>query len=156
MASDDNLFYDDCFIIHPEDTTYFDLLGLLLSSKLGRRRFARRWIIFLSLLLHKLFWSMRIPLLLMKNTMEMSLNLLSHNRGLFGLSFKFLTGKVVWPHRSSAKFKSIIGFTDPRVELDSNIKPGDTKYKALLCMMSAKFSYESEAYIKTNITQHWK
>ncbi|XP_039071290.1 triacylglycerol lipase OBL1-like [Hibiscus syriacus] len=167
MSSEENSFYDDCFIIHPDDPSYFDLFGLLFSSKLGRRRFidcphqsnlsfVRRWIIFVSILLQKLTLSMRIPLILTRNVLEMSLNLVSWNGGLFRLPFRLMTGKLEWPHKSSAKFRSLMAFIDPRVELDDKIKPGDAKYKASLCMMSAKFSYENEAYIKTNIMEHWK
>ncbi|GMI89703.1 hypothetical protein like AT5G42930 [Hibiscus trionum] len=167
MSVDENRFYDDCFIVRLEDASFFDLCGLLFSSKLGRRNFidcprqfslgfARRLIIFFSVLVLKLILLMRVPLLLGKDAIEMFLNLLSLNGGLFGFPFKLMTGKLVWPDKSSAKFKSMLSFIESRVELDNNIKPGDSKYKASLCIMAAKSSYDQEARIKTVVIEHWK
>ncbi|KAK8495968.1 hypothetical protein V6N13_103488 [Hibiscus sabdariffa] len=167
MAGDENRFYDDCFIIRSEDASFFDLCGLLFSSKLGPRSFidclrqynlklVRRWIIFLSVLIQKLLHLMRGSLILGRNVIEMSLNLLSWNGGLFGFLFKLMTGKLVWYDKSSAEFKSMMSFMDSRFELDKKIKPGDSKYKASVFVMSAKLSYENEARVKTVVIEHWK
>ncbi|XP_022765958.1 uncharacterized protein LOC111310838 [Durio zibethinus] len=64
--------------------------------------------------------------------------------------------KLVWPHKSSATFASLLAYIDTRIDLDNNIKPGDNKYKASLAMMAAKISYENEAFIKTKVIEHWK
>ncbi|XVF64076.1 hypothetical protein PTKIN_Ptkin09bG0137900 [Pterospermum kingtungense] len=168
MASDETCFCDDYyFLLNPEEASYFDIVSLLFYSELEKRRFIhnaghqdgnfrRRWLIFISVLVQKLLLLGRKPLALMGIVVETWLNLLSCNGGLSMLLLNFITGKLVWPDRSSPMFRSILGNIDTRFELDNNIKPGDNKYKASLSMMAAKISYENEAFIKTRIIEHWK
>lgn len=56
----------------------------------------------------------------------------------------------------SLSTRSVLGNLDRRVELDDNIKPGNTRYKGALSMMAAKMSYENQVLIKTIVTDHWK
>ena len=59
------------------------------------------------------------------------------------------------PDKSSATFRSMLAFYDPRVDLDKCIQEEDAKYKRLLTMMASKFSYENEEYICNAVKNHW-
>ena len=59
------------------------------------------------------------------------------------------------PNRLSAKFTSVVGNLDPRVELDKNIRYGNIKYNAFLSIMASKLSYENEEFTKIIINDHW-
>ena len=60
------------------------------------------------------------------------------------------------PDKNSANFLSFTGNLDVRVELDKNIKHGDSRYYAALAMMAAKASYENRAYLETTVRDQWK
>ncbi|OMO78917.1 Lipase, class 3, partial [Corchorus capsularis] len=173
MASTDdsgeNNFCDEYLLLKPEEASFFDLFRLLFSSdqlEKGKfidcpqgydlKNFRRRWLIFVSIVAQKLLLLVRRPLAIVGNVVETWLNLLSENGGFFKLLVNLFTGRLVWPDKTSARFRSILGQIDRRIDLDDNIKPDDTKYKAMLTMMASKFSYENEAFIQTNITEHWK
>lgn len=105
MASDDNGFCHDYFLLKPEEASYCDIFSLLFSSELKNRRFIqyaghldgnfrRRWFIFISLLAQKLLLLRRIPMALMGYLVEMWLNLLSCNGGLCMLLQNITTGFV--------------------------------------------------------------
>ncbi|KAK6245231.1 hypothetical protein SCA6_008321 [Theobroma cacao] len=177
-----NQFCDDYLLLNPKEASFLDLFGLLFSSELEKRRFIdcperqqqgnfrQRWLIFISVLVQKLLLSGTKPMALVGNALQMCLNLLSSNGGLFKLLLNLVTGfkvtiqrwgfdgagKFVWPDKSSETFTSVLANVDSRFELDSSIEPDDRKYKASLSMMASKLSYENEAFIKTKITQHWK
>ncbi|XVF36289.1 hypothetical protein REPUB_Repub19eG0045300 [Reevesia pubescens] len=166
MAShDENCFCDDYFLLNPKEASFFDICRLLFSSDLENREFidcpghqdknfSRRWLIFVSVLVQKLFLFGTKPMALVGNALEMWLNLLSSNDSFFMVLLNIITGK--WPDKSSATYSSLLANADTRIELDHNIKPGDNKYKASLSMMAAKISYENEAFIKTKTTEQWK
>lgn len=63
---------------------------------------------------------------------------------------------MVTPDRLSARFRSFVGNLDKRVELDSSIGMGNSRYSAALSMMAAKLSYENEAFAQSVIADHWK
>ncbi|XVE55881.1 hypothetical protein DITRI_Ditri03aG0192700 [Diplodiscus trichospermus] len=163
-------FTDDYFLLKPEEASFFDVFRLLFSSDLETtglvvrrfpeqryiRSFSHNWIVRVSLLVQMLLLWCRTPMALVGYVLEFWLNLFSGNGGFFNLLLNLVTCKLWWPNRASAKFASVIGHIDTRVELDKNIKPGNEKYKAALSMMAAKISYENETFIETNITQHWK
>ena len=58
--------------------------------------------------------------------------------------------------RSSAKFTSVVGNIDKRVELDKNIRPGNPKYNASLAMMASKLAYENEAFGQATVEDQWR
>ncbi|XVE55886.1 hypothetical protein DITRI_Ditri03aG0193200 [Diplodiscus trichospermus] len=166
MTSSDD-FCDDYVALNPEETSFFNLFRLLFTSDLEKtsfnclpgqpdNSFRPRWIVFVSLLAQKLLLWGKTPLAMVGYVLEVWLNLLSNNGGLFNLLLNVAKGKVKWPVNSSATFTSVIGNVDTRVELDKNIKPGDKKYKASLSIMAAKISYENEAFIKTKVIEQWK
>lgn len=64
-------------------------------------------------------------------------------------------GKLQWPDRSSATFRSVVGNIDRRIELDASIKREDVRYIPSLAIMAAKLSYESENHVKTVVQRHW-
>ncbi|KAK8579981.1 hypothetical protein V6N13_143124 [Hibiscus sabdariffa] len=167
MAASHEAFCDDYFVLDPKKAGLFDLFSLLFSHQLENRRFIDfqgsqhenfryRWIIFVSVVVQKLLLWATKPMAFVGDAIEMWLNLLSANAGLFHLLLNLVTGRIVWPKRSSATFTSCIGNTDSRTELDQNIRAGDAKYKASLSIMASKISYENEAFIETKVTQLWK
>lgn len=66
------------------------------------------------------------------------------------------SGKMVRPETTSENFSSFIANIDVRVDLDRNIKNGDSRYAPLLSIMAAKLSYENEAFVERVITENWK
>ena len=67
----------------------------------------------------------------------------------------FVGKKERTPNRLSAKFTSVVGNLDPRVELDKSIRYGNTKYNVFLSIMASKLSYENEEFAKIIINDHW-
>ena len=65
-------------------------------------------------------------------------------------------GKNVELPRDSANFVSVIGLTDPRLELDDKIPHEDPRYNCSLAIMAAKTAYENEARVKEIVENHWK
>lgn len=106
MATSHNGFCDDYFLLSPEKATLFDLFSLLFSPRLENRgfidcpasqhqSFLLRWPIFVSVVLQKLLIWVKKPLALMGDAIEMWLNLLSANGGLFHLLLILPTGKLL-------------------------------------------------------------
>ncbi|KAK4760882.1 hypothetical protein SAY87_005775 [Trapa incisa] len=165
----DKSFSSSYLQLRPEKLGLFDLLALLLSSNLNRRkfvesseeteeRFERRWIIFISIVAQKLLLAVARPLSWFGSLIELWLNLVRINGGgLSALLFNLVRGKVVVPETTSADFVSMIGNVDLRLDLDETIPPEDQGYYyTQLSMMSAKAAYENEAYLKSAVTDHWK
>lgn len=67
-----------------------------------------------------------------------------------------VVGSVVKLDRSSAKFVSVVGYTDTRVELDKRIKTTDDRYGAALSIMASKLAYEYQPFAQSVVTDHWK
>ncbi|KAJ8771755.1 hypothetical protein K2173_028061 [Erythroxylum novogranatense] len=169
MACDyDDGFCQNKFLLEPREAGFHDLLFLLFSSDIGKRRFIEsieehkqtdfkgRWLIFISVIMQKVFLYGKKPMDQLGNMLELWLNLPSSNGGFFKLLLNLLKGNVVKPERSSAIFTSVLANMDTRVELNRNIRPGDRKYKAFLSLMAAKLSYENEAFIKSTVKDHWE
>ncbi|KAF7129114.1 hypothetical protein RHSIM_Rhsim10G0116600 [Rhododendron simsii] len=162
-----NSFLQNYMILRPDETDVFDLVGVLFSSDLEKRKgvhcqewrgesFQRRRIIFVSISVQKFLRSVAKPMACFGSVVEMWLNLLSCNRNFSMLLLNFLQGKVVMPDKNSATFLSFIGNLDKRVELDKNIKRGDSRYYGALSMMASKASYENKAYVETTVNDLWK
>uniref|UniRef100_A0A804L1W2 Fungal lipase-type domain-containing protein n=1 Tax=Musa acuminata subsp. malaccensis TaxID=214687 RepID=A0A804L1W2_MUSAM len=115
----------------------------------------RRWVIFFSVLLQKILMFVRKPMAWFGSAIEYWPNLLSENHGFISLLFNILTGRVVFPKKGSSTYRTVIGFSDPRVELDRKIKPTDKKYHAALSMMAAKLAYENESCIQSIVRNPW-
>ncbi|KAF4380807.1 hypothetical protein F8388_017161 [Cannabis sativa] len=154
-------------LLKPEEVGFFDLMHILFSSDMEKRKFVdsssateesfgRRWIIFLSIVAQKTLSFVSKPLAAVGSAIEMGLNLLSSNGNLFNLIYNSIRGRVVIPDKESADFFSFIGNLDKRPELDSNIKHGDVRYNAALSMMASKLSYENQPHIQNTVTQTWK
>uniref|UniRef100_A0A2N9H0Q2 Fungal lipase-type domain-containing protein n=1 Tax=Fagus sylvatica TaxID=28930 RepID=A0A2N9H0Q2_FAGSY len=170
MASScDKRFSSSYMLLKPEEVRFFDLIHILFSSDIEKRKFVdcsegtgtdenfkRRWLIFVSILAQKFLLFVAKPLAFVGSVIEMWLNLVSINRSFFALFKNVLRGNVVRPDRASATFVSFIGNLDKRVELDSSIKYGDGKYNAALAMMASKASYENQAYVEAIVKDNWK
>ncbi|XP_038994667.1 triacylglycerol lipase OBL1-like [Hibiscus syriacus] len=167
MAAFHEDFSGDYFLLNPEKASLFDLLSLLLSHQMENRRFIKsgesqrrsfrdRWTIFVSVLVQKLLIWATTPMAFIGDTIELWLNLLSANGGLYHLLINLAKGEIEWPKRSSATFTSCIGNADIRSGLDPKIKAVDVKYKASLSIMASKISYENEAFIEAKVAQLWK
>ncbi|KAK4744039.1 hypothetical protein SAY87_010351 [Trapa incisa] len=174
MAScneEEGVFCRNYLVLKPQEASFFDVLRFLIfSSDVSAKRravyfpedeegpwaFKRRWIIFISLLLQKILLLTKDRLARVGYLLETWLNLLSINGGVLGLLRNILKGKVQKPDPDSALFRSSVGFTDGRVDLDSHITREDPKYKPSLSMMAAKLAYENGAFVRSVITQHWK
>jgi hypothetical protein len=72
------------------------------------------------------------------------------------LQLATVSGKMKFPDRTSVDYRSGIGLLDPRIELDRNIKPGDSNYHAVLSVMAAKLAYENDLVIKNVVEKHWQ
>lgn len=158
MSKLDYCFSNDYMVLRPDRAGPLDLLHLLVSPKVGRNRavdcftsteirsFPRRLHIFLSLLLQILLASLAGPVAAIGAALEFALNLIDN----------VLHGRMEYPDRSSATYRSLTGFIDQRVDLHSGIAPGDSRYHAALCVMASKLAYENEAFIRDVVTRRWR
>ncbi|PHT56897.1 hypothetical protein CQW23_05383 [Capsicum baccatum] len=165
-------FCSNYMLLKPEECSALDLARILFSSKnMGQNKFLdcphgqmtkvffpHRWIIFISILVQKIFLAVAKPLAKLGNAIEYWLNLLNVNGGLLRLIFNFLRGKVVVvPDKKSAVFLSFVGNLDKRVELDiKSVDAGSRRYDEAITMMAAKAAYENKAFIQTTVKDHWK
>lgn len=60
------------------------------------------------------------------------------------------------PVKESETFLSFAGHLDKRVDLDKNIKHGDSRYYSALSVMAAKVAYENKAFVENAVRNHWK
>ncbi|KAK4367750.1 hypothetical protein RND71_011542 [Anisodus tanguticus] len=163
-------FCSNYMLLKPEECGVLDLARILFSSKVGQKDFvdcpneeltkeplSSRWVIFLSILVQKLFLATAKPLAGFGNAIEYWLNLQNVNGGFFRLIFNSLRGKAVVPDKESAAFLSFIGNLDKRVELDNKIvEPGGRRFDESISMMAAKAAYENKSYLETIVKDHWK
>ena len=106
MASDCNKsFADSYMLLKHEDAHFFDLLHVLFSRNVGKRKFVEshagraleesfghRWLIFISVLAQKLMQLVAKPLAFFGTCVELLINLIVLNGGLFMLILDFLRG----------------------------------------------------------------
>ncbi|KAL5714412.1 hypothetical protein ACHQM5_016377 [Ranunculus cassubicifolius] len=161
MASEE--FCGDYLVLEPEKGGIYDFLHLLCSPHTETNQltdcpkgteiseFERRRIIFMSLAVQKILLYIVKPMAWFGAMYEMWLNL-----DLFVLFMNLFKGKWEMPDPSSATFSTAIGNMDYRVELDRNIKYGDSRYYGSLSIMASKLSYENPAFIENIVTNQWK
>ncbi|TKY55707.1 feruloyl esterase A [Spatholobus suberectus] len=162
-------FANSYMLLKPEDAGFFDLLRVLIYRNLSKRKFVEshaedtldeslghRWLIFLSILAQKLLQLVAKPLALFGTCVELLINLVALNGGVFRLVLNFLRGELVLPDSKSEKYLSIIGNLDVRVKLDAVVKREDYKYYPALSMMASKASYENAAFLKNTVEDYWK
>jgi len=158
MSKLDYCFSNDYMVLRPDRAGPFDLLHLLFSPKVGRnkavdcftsteiRSFPRRFALFLNLLLQIILLSLAGPVAAIGAAVEFAVNLIDN----------ILHGKMEYPDRSSASYRSLTGLIDRRVDLDRGIAPGDSRHHAALCVMASKVAYEKEAFIRDVVTRRWQ
>ena len=106
MASDCNKsFANSYMLLKPEEATFFDLVHILFSRNIGSRKcvethaegavegsFRRRWLMFVSIVAQKVMMFVAKPLAFFGSCVELLLNVLALNGGLFTILFNLLTG----------------------------------------------------------------
>ena len=106
MASDcNNGFADSYMLLKHEDAHFFDLLHVLTSRNMARRKFveshaegeleesfSHRWLIFISILAQKLMQLVSMPLAFFGTCVELLMNLIALNGGIFRVILNFLKG----------------------------------------------------------------
>ncbi|KAL8044507.1 hypothetical protein ABFX02_08G049400 [Erythranthe guttata] len=160
-------FCDDYLLLKPEEASFSELVKMLFSSDVGKRKFVdcpegsrepfgRRWIMFVSVLVQKFLSATAKPMAAVGSAFEHWLNLLSENGGFFRLILKSIKGEVVHRDTASADFLSFIGNIDKRMDLDPKISREDGRYYAALSVMASKLSYENHNHIKSTVEDNWK
>ncbi|KAF8030548.1 hypothetical protein BT93_E2855 [Corymbia citriodora subsp. variegata] len=169
-CEDGGALYSNYLVLDPKQAGFLDLPRLLFSGDVSERRyircpitykeelrqFKRRWSIFISIVAQKLLLLFKGMLEWLGNAFEFCLNLPSANGGYLKLVANALKGNVEWPSQDSPTFASVVGYLDPRVDLDSHLKRGDAGYNAHLSMMAAKLSYENDSFVETTVKDRWK
>ncbi|RLM80266.1 uncharacterized protein C2845_PM12G28110 [Panicum miliaceum] len=162
-------FYSDFMVLRPDKGRLYDFFHLLFSCKVAENAavdcpagteiadWRRRWAVFVSLVAQVLLLWAKKPVALLGRVTEYWMNLLDENGGgVLVLVVRALQGKLKFPDRSSPTYRSCVGLLDTRVELDKEIKHGDSNYHAALSIMAAKLAYENELVIKNVVEKHWK
>ncbi|CAK9149793.1 unnamed protein product [Ilex paraguariensis] len=152
MASNDQISKKH-LLLNPDEATFLELFRILGSSEIDDREFMkclkvtetmleRRGIIFLSTLGQTALRAASGPMSWIGSTVGWGLNLLSGNTNA--------------SEKESDKYLSTVGYLDPRMDLDSLIRPGDIRYFPALCAMASKIAYENKAFIKATVEDRWK
>ncbi|KAI3997830.1 hypothetical protein MKX01_036300 [Papaver californicum] len=164
----DHEFSEEYLVLKPEGGHSWDLLHLLFSHNVDNNKFVEcsegmkvhgvknRWILVLSVILQKLFSHLVKPIYWLGLIIETFLNLVFNYDNFSQFLFGLLHGKLVVPDKSSANFTSVLGMLDTRLELDKNIKSGDSRYHGSLSAMASKLAYEYEGLVKDSVTNKWK
>nr|CAB3448015.1 unnamed protein product [Digitaria exilis] len=171
-------------VLRPDKGGFYDMFHLLWSCKVAENAAVdcpagteiadrrRRWAVFVSLVAQVLLLWVKKPVTLLGKVTEYWMNLLHdwrwrpHGPRQSSARLKgkqrliercnIFPGKLKFPDRSSPNYRSCIGLLDTRVELDKEIKHGDSNYNAALSIMAAKLAYENELVIKIVVEKHWK
>ncbi|KAJ6412997.1 hypothetical protein OIU84_005920 [Salix udensis] len=167
MSMTSTKFPGNYLVLRPEEVSYLDVFRILWNDDIEKKAFVnfpdgkeenlrRRWLTFLSLLSQKILQSIARPMASFGSRFEMWLNLVSCNRNIFVLFINYLRGRVERPVKESETFLSFVGHLDKRVDLDRNIKLGDSRYYSALSVMAAKVAYENKAFVENAVRNHWK
>ncbi|KAK9714658.1 hypothetical protein RND81_06G110200 [Saponaria officinalis] len=168
MSNNEGFMCTDYLLLKPQEATFIDLIKLLWCNDNTHfietrfdivdelRRFRYRWLVFISIVMMKLFILLKTPMAYVGYFLEVWLNLVSDYGGLFSLLLNFIKGKVKMPKRTSETYKSMIGCLDTRLDLEPNIHLGHPKYQPALSLMASKISYENSSFIQNVVQNHWK
>ncbi|KAJ6815766.1 uncharacterized protein M6B38_132665 [Iris pallida] len=149
--------------LNAEEAPLQDLVKFLADGKIGEVKSVRtpsgtvidsperRLAIVASLVLQKIILGVATPGV---GTMTVMMNMLTQNN-LSNLVWEFITGQMTFPDVNSQNFKSPFAFIDTRVQLDPSIKPSDGRYKAHICAMASKMSYENAERIRNTVRGYW-
>jgi hypothetical protein len=99
----DKGFSSSYMLLKPEELTFFDLIKILFSTDIEKRKFVdsaevkeedfqRRWLIFISIIVQKLLRFFSKPISFFGSLTEMWLNLLSSNGGFGSLLLNTIEG----------------------------------------------------------------
>lgn len=99
----DKGFSSSYMLLKPEELTFFDLVNILFSTDIEKRKFVdsaevkeedfqRRWLIFISIIVQKLLQFFSKPISFFGSLTEMWLNLLSSNGGFGSLLLNTMEG----------------------------------------------------------------
>ncbi|KAL2906274.1 Lipase [Bienertia sinuspersici] len=130
-----NLFKEFCDT--KEKITKIELLSHSIQEEGHESKFIHRGMIFVSIFIQIVLKHLSKPLKIFQHLLEDSLN--------YGV-----------PQRDSEKYYTLLGFLDPRLDLDKTLKRGDSKYYPSLAMMASKLAYENKAVINATVTNRWK
>ncbi|KAK8702982.1 hypothetical protein V6N13_021316 [Hibiscus sabdariffa] len=153
--------------LNPKEASWSDLVKVLFSSNLNKRKFIQcsfereenvfyRLLIVISALVQKFLLKIAFPMAIVGRFLVYLLNFLYANDGFFGLLRNIMHVKVVIPDRKAASYLSLIGFLDARMKLDSKIKHDDPMFYPALSIMACKAVYNNPAYNKYIIEDQWK
>ncbi|KAI3991116.1 hypothetical protein MKX01_022337 [Papaver californicum] len=161
-------FSEEYLVLEPLEGSLWDLLHLLFSQNIENNKFVEcsegmtvhgvknRWILVVSVIAQRILLHLAKPMFWMGLIIETCLNLLLNYKNLSNFFLNIFRGKLVIPDNSSANYTSILGNLDTRLELDKDIRSGDSRYYGALSAMAAKLFYENEALIKATVTDKWK
>ncbi|KAL4363980.1 hypothetical protein GQ457_04G035240 [Hibiscus cannabinus] len=163
----DDGFCTHYLIINAQEASFSDILKLLFSGNLKKRKFIDssfereesffyRLLIVISTLLQKFLLMIWLPMAMIGRSIENLLNFLRLNGGFRGLLRNIIRVKVVIPDREAATYLSFVGFTDTRMGLDSKIERGNLMYYPSLSIMACKAVYNNAAYNQALIEGQWK
>ncbi|KAJ3695903.1 hypothetical protein LUZ60_001280 [Juncus effusus] len=169
MESTDHC-YKEFLILQPDKVRFSDLIHLLYSGDVCANKavdcpdgtdtinsLERRWALVASLLVQMILYKLATPMAAFGSRLEKWMNLFYDNGSSFKALFAtLLNGKNSSPDKDSANYRSAIGLLDKRIDLDKNIKPGDSRYNSALSIMAAKLAYENKNAITSVVTNNWK
>ncbi|XP_020985765.1 triacylglycerol lipase OBL1 [Arachis duranensis] len=171
----DKGFADSYMLLKHEDARFFDLLHVLTSRNMSRRRFVEshaegevdesfghRWLIFISILAQKLLQLMAKPLAFFGICVELLINLIALNGGIFYIIFNFIRGNKQLEWCNEAPFYTLGPLT-------TDIAPGYDHITsaigaanigvlgiALLCHVTSKehLGLPNRDYVKTGVISY--
>ncbi|KAL2906280.1 NADH dehydrogenase [ubiquinone] 1 alpha subcomplex assembly factor 3 [Bienertia sinuspersici] len=127
-----NLFKEFCF--SRKKVSECELLNHSIPEEEHESKFIHKGMIFISIFIQIVLKHLSKPLKIFQHFLEDSLN--------YGVT-----------QRDSEKYYTLLGFLDPRLDLDKTLKRGDSKYYPSLAMMASKLAYENKAFQHKCTTQ---
>ncbi|KAH6822935.1 alpha/beta-Hydrolases superfamily protein [Perilla frutescens var. hirtella] len=146
--------FDCARILHSNDLEKRDFFNTGIINEGGVIGFRHRWIIFISVVLQKVFLYLKKPMAAVGAAFELWLNYPPFNGGYGHLFFNFFTGRLVKPDKRSTTFTSVVGNLDKRWDLNERRR---SRYNAAsIAIMASKLSYENQPFARNVVTYHWQ